>query len=118
METPQPIRDLIHAWDDARAAADADRLAALVAADAVLLAPSDDSVRGRAAIAAYFRAQLPVSERDQPRRAPRTFYFFPPLVHATATATGRHGEKHSALDVLVRQTDGGYLFACSSWTWG
>lgn len=114
---PEVIRTLMQAWDDAHAAADADALAALYTADAVVLAAPGKPVQGRAAIAAYFRARLPLKERDQPRPGPRKCYFFPPLVHLTATAAGRHGEKHAALDVLVQQQDGGYLIACSSWTW-
>lgn len=117
MDMPEVIRALMQAWDDAHAAADADALAALYTPDAVVLAAPGAVVQGRVAIATYFGARLPVTERNQPRLGPRKCFFFPPLVHVTATATGRHGEKHAALDVLVQQSDGSYLIACSSWTW-
>lgn len=116
MEIPEPVRLLIAAWDDAHAAADADRLAALYEEGGQLLLPSG-TVQGRAAIAAYFHAQLPGNPRDQPRLAAPKCYFFPPLVHVTATATGRHGEKHSVLAILRQQSDGAWRYASSSWTW-
>ena len=117
MEVPEPIRAVVEAWMDAHDAHDAAGLAALYAEDGMLMPPDGSRVPGRAAIAEYYRAQWAGKGRDQPRIGPRKFYFFPPLVHATATATGRHGEKHSVLDILVRQADGSYLFACSSWTY-
>jgi uncharacterized protein (TIGR02246 family) len=116
MEVPEPIRAVVQAWDDAYEAADGDGLAALYEESGVLWPATGSRVAGRAAIAAYLRARLPLPAREQPRIGPRKFFFFPPLVHAAATATGRHGEKHSVLDILVRQADGSYLFACSSWT--
>lgn len=116
MEIPEPIRHLLATWQEAHAAADAARLAALYAEDGWLLSPSG-KVQGRAAIAAYFDAHLPGTPREQPRLAAPRFFFFPPLVHVTASATGRHGEKHSAVDILQRQDDGTYLYAGSSWTW-
>jgi hypothetical protein len=116
MEIPEPIRALMQAWDDAHAGADADAIAALYDEQGMLLPATGSRVVGRAAIADYYWARLPLKAREQPRIGPRKFFFFPPLVHATATATGRHGEKHSVLDILVQQADGSYLFACSSWT--
>ena len=117
MEIPEPIRALVEAWMEAHDAHDAERLAALYAEDGMVMLPDGSRATGRGAIAACYRAQWAGKVRDQPRAGPRKFYFFPPLVHATATATGRHGEKHSVLDILVRQADGSYLFACSSWTY-
>lgn len=115
MEVAEPIRALVQEWMDAYDAADVVRLAALYEEDGLLVTPSG-KVQGRAAIAECYRARLARSAREQPRVGPRKFFFFPPLVHATATAAGRHGEKHSVIDILVRQGDGSYLFACSSWT--
>jgi uncharacterized protein (TIGR02246 family) len=116
MEIPEPIRKLVEQWDGAHDAADARRLASLYTEDGLILLPTGKSVHGRDAIEAHYRNALPVKERDKPRFAPRKFFFFPPLVHATATATGRHGEKHSFVDILVLQADGNYLFTFSSWT--
>lgn len=113
---PEPLRVLVEAWDDAHAAADAAGLAALYTHDAILIVPAAARIVGRPAIADYFRARLPVKARDQPRVGPRKFFFYPPVAHATATATGRHGEKHSVLDIYTQQDDGSYLLACSSWT--
>lgn len=117
MEVPEPLRVLVEAWDDAHAAADSAGLAALYTADATLIVPGAGRVTGRAAIADYFGKRLPLKARDQPRVGPRKFFFYPPVAHATATATGRHGEKHSVLDIFAQQDDGSFLFACSSWTY-
>lgn len=116
MEMPEPIRALMQAWDAAYDGADAAALAALYEEQGMLLPATGSRVLGRPAIAEYYGARLPLKAREQPRIGPRKFFFFPPLVHATATATGRHGEKHSVLDILAQQADGSYLFACSSWT--
>jgi uncharacterized protein (TIGR02246 family) len=115
MEVPEPIRTLMAAWEDAIEAADAGRLAALYEADGIVMTPGG-KVQGRAAIADCYRARLARAAREQPRIGPRKFFFFPPVAHATATATGRHGEKHSVIDIFAQQEDGSYLFACSSWT--
>lgn len=116
MDIPEPLRELVEQWDAARDAADARRLAALYSEDGVILLPGGQTLHGRDAIEAYYRTALPVKDRDKPRLSPRKFFFFPPLVHATATATGRHGEKHSLVDILVQQADGMYRFTFSSWT--
>jgi uncharacterized protein (TIGR02246 family) len=116
MEIPEPLRKLIQDWDEARDAADANRLASLYTKDAILLLPTGETVQGRDAIAKHYGKILPLKDRDKPRFAARKFFFFPPIAHATATATGRHGEKHSFIDIIAQQPDGNYLFACSSWT--
>jgi hypothetical protein len=116
MEVPEPLRMLVEAWDEAHAAADAATLASLYTPDAILIVPGAGRIAGRAAIAEYYRARLPLKARDQPRLSPRKFFFYPPVAHAAATATGRHGEKHSVLDIFTQQDDGSFLFACSSWT--
>jgi hypothetical protein len=116
MEIPEPLRRLVEDWDEARDAADGPRLASLYTEDATILLPTGKSLRGRAEIAQHY-ANLPaMKDRDKPRLGPRKFFFFPPITHSTATATGRHGEKHSFVDILVQQADGSYLFAFSSWT--
>jgi uncharacterized protein (TIGR02246 family) len=116
VEIPEPLRETVQAWYDAFDEADAGRLASLYSEDGMILLPSGQTLRGRDAIAKHYGAMLPQKERDKPRLGPRKFFFFPPIAHATATATGRHGEKHSLVDVLAQQPDGGYLFVCSSWT--
>lgn len=116
MEIPEPLRETVEQWYEAYEAADAGRLASLYTEDAVIFLPTGQRVEGREAIASQYGAMLPLKERDKPRVTPRKFFFFPPIAHATATATGRHGEKHSVVDILARQPDGSYLFACSSWT--
>lgn len=103
-------------WYEAFDAADADRLASLYTRDGIIFLPTGQTLQGREAIAQHYRAMLPQSQRDKPKMSPRKFFFFPPIAHATATATGRHGEKHSLVDVLAQQADGNYLFVCSSWT--
>ncbi|MFC0135308.1 SgcJ/EcaC family oxidoreductase [Massilia eurypsychrophila] len=116
MEIPEPLRELVDDWDAGRAAGDGMRLALLYAEDASVLLPTGQTLRGRDAIAAYYSKLPAVKERDRRRIGPRKFFFFPPVVHATATASGRHGEKHSFLDILVQQSDGSFLFSFSSWT--
>jgi ketosteroid isomerase-like protein len=117
METPEPLRKIVEQWDEARDAGDAGRLASLYAADAVIFLPTGQVLQGREAIKEHYGKMLPLKERDQPRFGPRKFFFFPPIAHATATATGRHGEKHSIVDILAQQPDGDFLFVCSSWTY-
>lgn len=116
MEIPEPLRKLVDDWDDARETGDAARLASFYADDGAILLPTGERVSGRDAIAAHYSNMLPVKDRDKPRMGPRKFFFFPPIVHATATATGRHGEKHSFIDILVQQADGSFRFTFSSWT--
>lgn len=116
MDIPQPLRKLVEDWDAARDACDGRRLASLYAEDAIILLPTGQSLHGRDAIEAHYAKLLPVKERDRPRFGPRKFFFFPPITHATSTATGRHGEKHSFVDILVQQPDGSFLFTFSSWT--
>lgn len=117
MDIPQPLRELVAALSAARDSGDAGTIAALYLNDAMLIAP-DAMHRGRAAIAAYYqaRAEDKPGARAQQRPGPAKFFFFPPVVHAVATANGRHGEKHSFIDILTQQSDGSYLVACSSWT--
>lgn len=116
MEIPEPLRETVQQWVEAFDAADAGRLASLYAEDGIIFLPAGQRLQGREAIAKHYSAMLPQKERDKPRMTPRKFFFFPPIAHATATATGRHGEKHSVIDILSLQPDGSYLFVCSSWT--
>ena len=116
MEIPEPLRETVQDWYEAYDAADASRLASLYTEDGIILLPTGQRLQGREAIARHYSAMLPQKERDKPKLSPRKFFFFPPIAHATATATGRHGEKHSLVDVLAQQPDGSYLFVCSSWT--
>jgi hypothetical protein len=117
METPEPLRKIVEQWDEARDAGDPGRLASLYAEDAVIFLPTGHVLHGREAIREHYSKMLPLKERDRPRFGPRKFFFFPPIVHATATATGRHGEKHSIIDILAQQPGGDFLFVCSSWTY-
>jgi uncharacterized protein (TIGR02246 family) len=116
MDIPEPLRKTVQDWDDARAAGDASGLASVYANDAVIYLPTGQILQGRAAIEQHYANMPAVKERDKPRMGPRKFFFFPPIAHAVATATGRHGEKHSFVDILVQQADGKFLFTCSSWT--
>lgn len=116
MEIPEPLRETVGQWYEAYEAADAGRLASLYIEDGIIFLPTGQRLQGREAIARHYGAMLPQKQRDKPRMSPRKFYFFPPVAHATATVTGRHGEKHSVVDILAEQPDGNYLFACSSWT--
>jgi hypothetical protein len=117
VDIPQPLRELVAALDAARDAGDAAAIAALYLDDAMLITP-DGVCRGRAAIAACYQVRFDArpGARAQPRPGPAKFFFFPPVVHAVATVNGRHGEKHSFIDILTQQGDGSYLVACSSWT--
>lgn len=117
MEIPEPLRKTVEEWHEAVDAADGARLAALYTPDGVIYLPTGEVLSGREAIARHYSQTLPQKERDKPKLSARKFYFFPPLAHATATANGRHGEKHSLIDILARQADGNYLFVCSSWTY-
>ena len=117
VEIPEPLRETVQAWYEAYEAADAERLASLYTDDAVVFLPTGQTLTGREAIARHYSAMLPQKERDKPRMSPKKFFFFPPVAHATATGTGRHGEKHSVVDVMARQPDGSYLFVYSSWTY-
>lgn len=116
MEIPEPLRKLVKNWDEARDTADGRRLASLYAENATILLPTGQSLAGREAIEEHYAKMLPTKDRDKPRFGPRKFFFFPPIAHATATATGRHGEKHSFVDILIQQPDGNFLFTFSSWT--
>lgn len=116
MEIPEPLRKLVQDWDEARDAADGRRLASLYAEDAIILLPTGQTLAGRAAIEEHYGQALAAKDRGKPRLGPRKFFFFPPIAHATATATGRHGEKHSFVDILKQQPNGNYLFTFSSWT--
>jgi ketosteroid isomerase-like protein len=116
MEIPEPLRKLVEDWDEAREAGDATRLASLYSKDGIIILPTGQTLQGPDAIAKHYSTAPPVKERDKPRFGPRKFFFFPPIAHATATATGRHGEKHSFVDILVQQPDGSFLFTFSSWT--
>lgn len=116
MEIPEPLRETVQEWYDAYDAGDGSRLASLYTRDGIIYLPTGQTLRGPEAIAKHYSAVFPQKERDKPKLSPRKFFFFPPIAHATATATGRHGEKHSLVDVLAQQPDGSYLFVCSSWT--
>lgn len=124
MDVPQPLRAAAEALAQARAGGDAAALAGiatLFAEDGLLLLPYGTRLLGRAAIAAHFAALATPQGRGVPRQAalkisPAKFFFFPPLAHAVASANGRHGEKHSFIDIFSQQADGSYLLACSSWT--
>ncbi|MDB5933347.1 MAG: hypothetical protein JWQ01_691 [Massilia sp.] len=116
MDIPEPLRQIVQDWDDARETGDARRLASLYANDGIIFLPTGQSLRGPDAIEKHYGGLPAVKERDKPRMGPRKFFFFPPIAHAVATATGRHGEKHSFVDILVQQPDGKFLFTCSSWT--
>lgn len=116
MDIPEPLRKLIEEHDNARDAGDAQALASAYASDAIIYLPTGQALHGREAIEQYYAGLPAIKDRDKPRMGPRKFFFFPPIVHAVATATGRHGEKHSVVDILLRQPDGSFLFTCSSWT--
>lgn len=116
MDIPEPLRQIVVEVDEARDAGDASALAAAYASDAIVYLPTGQALHGRAAIEEHYAGIPAVKERDRPRMGPRKFFFFPPIVHAVATATGRHGEKHSFVDILLQQPDGSFLFTCSSWT--
>lgn len=116
MDIPEPLREIVQQCDDARDAGDGAALASVYAEDAIVYLPTGLTLRGRAAIGQHYAGLPAVKERDRPRMGPRKFFFFPPIAHAVATATGRHGEKHSFVDILVQQADGKFLFTCSSWT--
>ena len=116
MDAPAPVRTVLDALAQARSAHDATALAALYLDDGLIILPGGERLHGRAAIEAWYRAAAPRSVRDTPKATPPKVYFFPPLVHALTTASGRHGEKHSFVDILMADSAGGYRVACSSWT--
>lgn len=118
---PEPLREsaaLLHA---ARQAGDAAAIAALYSEDALLILPDGQRLAGRAAIASHYvavaRPAAPAVRKAAGGAEPAyKFYFFPPLVHALATVNGRHGEKHSLVDIYQQQADLRYLLVFSSWT--
>ena len=120
MDVPQPLRALSELLTAAREGGDGSVIAALYAVDGMMLLPDGERVCGREAIAAHYqqheRAPRPASRRTTPSAAPTRYYFFPPIAHAVTTINGRHGEKHSLIDVFMRQHDGTYLLVLSSWT--
>ncbi len=116
MDIPEPLRKIVEDSDEARDAGDARGLASAYAGDAIVYLPTGQVLHGREAIERHYASMPAVKERDRPRMGPRKFYFFPPIAHAVATATGRHGEKHSFVDILLQQADGSFRFTCSSWT--
>ncbi|MDB5959688.1 MAG: hypothetical protein JWP59_982 [Massilia sp.] len=117
MDAPEPVRALMETLLAARAAGDGAAIAALYVDDGSLFVPAGQRIQGRAAIAAYYQTQAQAARKQQaPKLSPPKFYFFPPLVHAVSSANGRHGEKHSFIDILLQQDGGGWLLACSSWT--
>lgn len=116
MDVPEPLRQLAAQLDAARAAGDGAAIAALYADDGLLILADGARLQGRAAIAAHY-ANAPAKGRQAPRPSAAKFYFFPPIAHAVSSASGRHGEKHSLIDIYLRQDEGNYLLQCSSWTW-
>lgn len=116
MDAPEPVRALLETLAAARASHDAGALAALYLDDGLIILPNGERLQGRQAIAAYYRTTAPRSARDTPKFGPAKVYFFPPLVHVLTTASGRHSEKHSFVDILASDGAGGFQLACSSWT--
>lgn len=121
MDIAQPLRPIAEQLAAARAANDGDAIAALYVEDGMLLLPDGARVQGRAAIAAHYKAHAQTAPKARQGTSSLAspaikYYFFPPLAHAVGTVNGRHGEKHSFLDVFLQQPDGAYLVACSSWT--
>lgn len=111
---PEPLRESAAQLHAARQAGDAAAIAALYSEDALLILPSGQHLVGRAAIASYY---VNAARKAASGAAPATkFYFFPPMVHALATVNGRHGEKHSLVDIYQQQADLRYLLVFSSWT--
>ena len=118
-DVPEPLRERAARLHAARQAGDGAAIAALCSEDALLILPDGRHLAGRAAIAAHYQDTARSSARAKPaaaREPAYKFYFFPPLVHAIATVNGRHGEKHSLVDVYRQQADQGYLLVFSSWT--
>jgi len=117
MDVPQPLRALTESLAAARERGDGSAIAALYAEDGMILLPEGARLDGRDAIAAHYRNEQHMPARRAPPSSPPVkYYFFPPIVHAVTTVNGRHGEKHSLIDVFTRQPDGAYLLAFSSWT--
>lgn len=121
IDIPEPLRASASRLQAARQASDADAIAGLCSEDALLITPSGQRLAGRAAIATYYR-ETAQKTPDAARKiagsiAPQyKFYFYPPLAHAVATLNGRHGEKHSFVDIYQQQADQHYLLVFSSWT--
>lgn len=116
LDIPAPLRDIATRVQAARDAGDGAALAALYSEDATILPPSGERLVGRAAIAAWHARPVPKARGKPAPSASVKFFFFPPLVHAIATVNGRHGEKHSLVDVYGQQADGSYAIIFSSWT--
>lgn len=118
VDIPEPLRAIVTALHAARQAGDAQAIASLCSEDAIVLLPGGQRLAGRAAIAAGYPAPASGKASKAGRGGePNTkFYFFPPLVHALATINGRHGEKHSLVDIYQQQADASYLLAFSSST--
>lgn len=116
MDTPAPLRELTDALAAARADGDGAAIARLYATDGLIILPDQRRLAGREAIAAYYLGLAVRKARELPRLGVTKYFFFPPIVHAITTANGRHGEKHSFIDILTQQEDGAYLVAFSSWT--
>jgi hypothetical protein len=121
IDIPEPLRDSTTQLHEARQSGDGQAIAALYSEDALLILPSGQRLAGRTAIADYYRnaAARPAAGGRRSAGASEPgykFYFFPPLVHAVATVNGRHGEKHSLVDIYQQQADLQYLLVFSSWT--
>ena len=118
-DIPEPLRERAARLQAARQAGDGAAIAALYSDGALLILPDGRHLAGRAAIAAHYQDMVRSAARASPAAAREPafkFYFFPPLVHAVATVNGRHGEKHSLVDIYQQQADLGYLLVFSSWT--
>ena len=118
-DIPEPLRECAARLQAARQAGDGAAITALYGDDALIILPDGRRLAGRAAIAAYYQDMARSAPRARPaatREPAYKFYFFPPLVHALATVNGRHGEKHSLVDVYQQRADLDYLLVFSSWT--
>ena len=119
-DIPEPLRDCAVQLQAARHAGDGAAIAALYSEDALLILPDGQRLAGRAAIAAHYGGLASATPARGKAAAGREsafkFYFFPPLVHAIASVNGRHGEKHSLVDIYQQQADLRYLLVFSSWT--
>lgn len=114
IDVPEPLRETALRLHTARQAGDADAIAAVCSEDALLILPNGERRAGRAAIAAYYReGARKLGAGANPNFK---FYFYPPMVHALASVNGRHGEKHSLIDIYQQQPDMRYLLVFSTST--
>jgi hypothetical protein len=116
-DIPAPLRERAAQLQAARQTGDGAAIAALYSEDGMMILPSGERITGRAAIAAHYAQASPARGKRAAAAPPACkFYYFPPLAHALATVNGRHGEKHSLVDIYQQQPDLGYLLVFSSWT--